>query len=129
MGYTRAWLFSGAAVWLALGLFLASGGHPGFAAAGNDVPVVARVQGQDALATEEQGRDALATAESQEPASGDGSLEPVVTANRRGRLLVLTYAPRATGGSTANRSSRGDRPAFAIHQGRRQVASGQFEYG
>jgi hypothetical protein len=51
--------------------------------------------------------------------------KPGVTVERQGRLLVLRY--RTTGEVTQNDPNRP--PAFAIYQGQRKIASGQFEYG
>ena len=66
----------------------------------------------------------------QEPAQlGDGPLLPV-TAEHQGRLLVLTYGPKpGAGGLASPISPRGEPPRFAVYQGQRQIASGQFEYG
>jgi hypothetical protein len=134
-------LLSGAALWLALGLVLtlrapiwgqnvaqpswrglpalASRGHPGLALLSHDVP---EVQGQDALAT---------AGVLQEPASLGGGLPvPTVTVERHGRLLVLTYGPKSTGGALmSNAGPRGEPPGFTVYKGQRKVASGQFEYG
>ena len=65
----------------------------------------------------------------QEPAQlGDGPLLPV-TAEHQGRLLVLTYGPKPGGGLMADQNPRREPRRFAIYQGQRQIASGQFEYG
>ncbi len=53
-----------------------------------------------------------------------------VTIERHGRLLVLTYGPKpGAGGLMPSTGVRGEPPRFAVYQGQRQVASGQFEYG
>jgi len=123
-----------AALWLALGPTLASGGqdppwrgrpalasrgHPGLALAG------------DALATREQGQDALATAGVlKEPVIAIGGPLQPVAAKRQGRLLILTYGSKPTPGALMSFTGpRGEPPRFVIYQGRRQIASGQFEYG
>jgi len=100
---------------------LASRGHPGLALLGYVAPVASGVQGQDAPAM----AGAL-----QEPASLSGSPLQPVTVERRGRLLVLTYGPRSAGGGLVSFTDpRGEPPRFAVYQGQRQIASGQFEYG
>ena len=102
----------------AVALWLALGSTP--AAWGQNV----------ALATKEQGRDALATREVlQEPALlGDSPLLPV-TVEHQGRLLVLTYGPKSSGGLMADPNPRREPRRFAIYRGARQIAAGQFEYG
>jgi hypothetical protein len=55
--------------------------------------------------------------------------KPAVTVERRGRLLVLNYKLVGTDGQPLAPSGSGGRPEFAIHQGNRKIASGQFEYG
>jgi hypothetical protein len=66
----------------------------------------------------------------QEPAGfSDSPLQPV-TVEHRGRLLVLTYGPKPRAdGSVSFTHPRGKPPRFAVYQGQRQIASGQFEYG
>ncbi len=124
-------------------LALASRGHPGLASVGYGVARVSpagqgdsrhgplRLGTDDTLATEEQGQDALATAGvPHEPASlSGGPLQPV-TVEHRGRLLVLTYGSKpGAGGLMSSTDPRGESPRFVVYQGRRQIASGQFEYG
>lgn len=58
------------------------------------------------------------------------SVRPSVEAARQGRLLVLTYKPiRADGVRFPNAVARTQSPAFTVHQGKRKVVSGQFEFG
>ena len=65
----------------------------------------------------------------QEPSLlGDGPLLPV-TVEHQGRLLVLTYGPKSSGGLMADSNPRREPRRFAIYRGERQIASGQFEYG
>ncbi len=59
---------------------------------------------------------------------GDGPLLPV-TAEHQGRLLVLTYGLKSSGGLMADPNPRREPRRFVIYQGQRQIASGQFEYG
>jgi hypothetical protein len=90
-----------------------------------------RLGTDDTLATEERGQYALATAGvPHEPASlSGGPLQPV-TVEHQGRLLVLTYGPKPTGGLMVDPGPpRGESPRFVVYQGQRQIASGQFEYG
>jgi hypothetical protein len=52
-------------------------------------------------------------------------VKPGVTVERQGRLLVFRYgATREAAQNDPNRP-----PAFAVYQGQRKIASGQFEYG
>jgi len=122
---------------------LASRGHLGLASAGygallasqivqvNSKPDSSPSGTGDGPATKEQGQDALATAGvQQEPASRSGGPLQPVTAEHRGRLLVLTYGPKpGADGSASFTGPRGEPPRFAVYQGHRQIASGQFEYG
>ncbi len=113
--YRLGWVLSG------LALALALRGHPGLALLGYGAPVASDVQGQDALAT----AGAL-----QEPATrNSGPLQPV-TVEHQGRLLVLTYGPKPTPGALMSFTDpRGEPPRFAVYQGERQIAAGQFEFG
>ncbi len=144
-------LLSGALVWLVLALAstapawgqdvaqpawrgrpaLASRGHPGLALLGHGGSVAFQMQGRGALATKEQGQDALATAGVlHEPAARSGGPLQPITVEHRGCLLVLTYGPKpGADGSVSFTGPRGESPRFVIYQGRRQIASGQFEYG
>ncbi len=100
---------------------LASRGHLGLVFLSHDAPVAFHMQGQDALAT---------TGVLQEPASRSGSPLQPVTVEHHGRLLVLTYGPEpGAGGLASPTGARGEPPRFAVYQGQRQIASGQFEYG
>jgi hypothetical protein len=123
---------------------LASRGHLGLVFLSHDAPVAFHMQGQDALATKEQGRDGVPNAKFrvgepqalattgvlQEPASRSGSPLQPVTVEHHGRLLVLTYGPEpGAGGLASPTGARGEPPRFAVYQGQRQIASGQFEYG
>jgi hypothetical protein len=107
---THAQLAFAAAFWLALGSTLAAGGQTVAQPppAGESPPGVL-----------------------QEPTDPGGALlQPAVTAERHGRLLVLTYGLRsARGGLSSNVGPRGERPTFAVFKDRRPIASGQFEYG
>ena len=147
----RTQLLSGALVWLVLALAstapawgqdvaqpawrgrpaLASRGHPGLALLGHGGSVAFQMQGRGALATKEQGQDALATAGVlHEPAARSGGPVQPITVEHQGRLLVLTYGPKpSAGGLVSFTDSRGEPPRFAVYQGQRQIASGQFEYG
>ena len=124
-------------------LALVSRGHLGLALQGYGAILVSHVVQGDSKpnpapsgtgedpATEEQGPDALATAEAIQgaPPLGDSPLQPV-TVEHQGRLLVLTYGPKPGAGALASpTSTRGESPRFAIYQGQRQIAAGQFEYG
>ena len=64
-----------------------------------------------------------------EPAPVSSSPLQPVTVEHRGRLLVLTYGPKSTDGLMVDPDRRREPPRFVISQGRRQIASGQFEYG
>jgi hypothetical protein len=144
-------LLSGALVWLVLALAstapvwgqdvaqpawrgrpaLASRGHPGLALPGHGGSVAFQMPGRGALATKEQGQDALATAGVlHEPAGRSGGPVQPITVEHQGRLLVLTYGPKpSAGGLVSFTDPRGEPPRFAVYQGQRQIASGQFEYG
>ena len=110
---------------------LASRGHPGLALPGHGGSVAFQMQGRGALATKEQGQDALATAGVlHEPAARSGGPVQPITVEHQGRLLVLTYGPKpSAGGLVSFTDPRGEPPRFAVYQGQRQIASGQFEYG
>jgi hypothetical protein len=67
-----------------------------------------------------------ASAGGQTVSSGETpAAQPAVTVKRQGRLLVLNYeVPRQDAQSEPNSP-----PEFAVYQGKRKIASGQFEYG
>ncbi len=115
---TRTRLLSGAMVWLVPGFVLA---------------LATWVWGQNSVAQPPPvGKESPPRAGVlQDPApDGGGPLKPAVTAERRGRLLVLTCAFKSTGGGlSSNIGPRGEPPTFAIYQGQRKIASGQFEFG
>jgi hypothetical protein len=99
----RGVLLSGAAVWFVLGSALVSRTPARGQEAPQDGPVILK--------------------------SG-GLLQPTVTVERHGRLLVLTYGPKsADGGQLTTADPRGEPPGFTVYQGQRKIASGQFEYG
>ncbi len=140
---TRTRLLSGAMVWLVPGfvLALATGvwgqsvpqplwrGHLALAVSRASRPRSAgRMPATRVPATQVQGRDALATTGMpQEPATGSaGPLQPI-TVEHHGRLLVLTYGPKP--GAASFTGVRGSAPRFAVYQGQRQIAAGQFEFG
>lgn len=59
-----------------------------------------------------------------------GPLKPTVQAVRRGRVLVLNFQITGIGGESYQSPRSNDRkPSFAVYQGKRKIASGQFEYG
>ena len=59
-----------------------------------------------------------------------GPLKPSVEAVRRGRVLLLNFQITGIGGeSYIGPRSDDQRPAFAVYQGDRKIATGQFEYG
>jgi len=104
MKFTHTHLTLAAAFWLALGSTLASSGQNVAQAPWRGVQ--------------------------QEPASRSGGPLQPITAEHRGRLLVLTCGPKpGAGGSASFTGPRGEPPRFAVYQGHRQIASGQFEYG
>jgi hypothetical protein len=53
---------------------------------------------------------------------------PVVSVKRAGRVLELSYDPRA-GGAVYRDAPRDTRPQFVVYQGDRKIGSGSFEYG
>jgi hypothetical protein len=53
---------------------------------------------------------------------------PVVSVKRAGRVLELSYDPRA-GGAVYRDTPRDTRPQFAVYQSDRKIGSGSFEYG
>ena len=55
--------------------------------------------------------------------------KPGVTVERQGRLLVLRYGTPGRDVQSEPRSEPNRPPEFAIYQGQRKIASGQFEYG
>ena len=75
---------------------------------------------------------ALATAGVlQEPATLSGqSLPSMITVERHGPLLVLTYGSKSAGGGLmSNVDSRSEPPGFVVYQGQRPIATGKFEFG
>jgi hypothetical protein len=67
-----------------------------------------------------------------DPALGKSGnpLQPNVTVEHQGRLLVLRYSAARSGDNPyASAGPRGEPPQFTVYKGRHQVASGQFEYG
>ncbi len=66
----------------------------------------------------------------QTPPPDEGPVvKPTVAVERQGPMLVLTYRLLRADGQPYGRSASGSRPAFTIHRGKRQVASGLFAYG
>jgi hypothetical protein len=63
------------------------------------------------------------------PSDETAALRPAVTVHRQGRLLVLDYQLLGADGQPHTQSVSRSRPEFTIHQGKRQVASGRFQYG
>jgi hypothetical protein len=114
-------------------LALASRGPLGLASPGYGAVLASQVvQGDFKSAPAPSGMgDSPATAEApQEPAPGGGGPLQPVTVEHQGRLLVLTYGPKPTPGALMSFAGpRGEPPQFAVYQGQRQIASGQFEYG
>ncbi len=56
-------------------------------------------------------------------------LIPTVKVQREGRILRFSYELRGEGGETYTVGDRSKPPTFAVYKGKRQVASGQFEFG
>ena len=56
-------------------------------------------------------------------------LIPTVKVQREGRILRFSYELRGEGGETYTGGDRSKPPTFAVYKGKRQVASGQFEFG
>jgi len=63
------------------------------------------------------------------PAGATPAAKPAVTAQRQGRLLVLSYKLVSADGRPAMPSVPSSRPEFTVHKGKRKIASGKFEYG
>ncbi len=63
------------------------------------------------------------------PLGGMPAMKPAVTAERQGRLLVLSYKLVGADGQPVTQNVPGGPPEFTIYQGNRRIASGQFEYG
>jgi hypothetical protein len=55
--------------------------------------------------------------------------KPGVTVERQGRLLVLNYGVPGEDAQSEPKSEPNSPPGFAIYEGQRKIASGQFEYG
>jgi hypothetical protein len=58
-----------------------------------------------------------------------GPLTNSVSANRRGKTLVLNYRLLGAGGQVYELSGPRSQPAFAVYSSGKQIASGMFEYG
>jgi hypothetical protein len=88
------------------------------------------VRGQDVAQPPSAGESPPGAGVLQPPTTlSGGPLQPV-TVEHQGRLLVLTYGPKpGAGGLASPTSARGKPPRFAVYQGQRQIAAGQFEYG
>jgi hypothetical protein len=59
------------------------------------------------------------------PSGETPAAQPAVTVERQGRLLVLNYEVPGQDVQSEPNSP----PGFAIYQGQKKIASGQFEYG
>ncbi|MCU0913212.1 MAG: hypothetical protein MUC88_01455 [Planctomycetes bacterium] len=115
MRHTRARLLSGAMVWLTLA------GAPLVCASGQNAaqPPPAGVQ----VRPEIEGLPEVAVPET------IGSPGPAVTLERQGRRLILNCPAARRDSLPVVGGPREEPPRFAIYQGQRQLASGQFEYG
>jgi hypothetical protein len=56
-------------------------------------------------------------------------LRQIVRVERRGRSMVLNYELRGRGGERYAPDNSSERPTFTVYKGKREVASGNFEYG
>lgn len=63
------------------------------------------------------------------PSDQPPAVKPIVTVARQGRELVLNYKLLGPDGQPSTQNASNGRPEFTVHQGKRKVASGQFEYG
>jgi len=56
-------------------------------------------------------------------------LVPTLKVQRQGRILRLSYQLLGVGGEAYAGGDRSKPPTFAVYKGKKQIASGQFEFG
>jgi hypothetical protein len=116
MGYALRQFLSGAWGWFVLGLVVAS---------------LSPAQGENAAQPPPAGESPPGAGAPQELTALDGgSLQPGITVERQGRLLVLTYGSKPGSGVLSSGVDPGQEPpGFVVYRGQRPIAVGQFEYG
>jgi hypothetical protein len=116
MGYALRQFLSGAWGWFVLRLVVAS---------------LSPVQGENVAQPPPAGESPPRTGVAQELTSPDGgSLQPGITVERQGRLLVLTYGFKpGSGVLSSGVDTHQEPPGFVICRGERPIAIGRFEYG